>query len=625
MEKLNREDGMSPDLVAENIEWLRERLPEVFTEGRIDFDELRKALGDHVDVQEERYSFSWHGKDRARRIAQSPSMGTLLPYPKESLQWNETKNVFIEGDNLEVLKLLQKSYHRKVRLIYIDPPYNTGSEFIYPDKYQDNLDTYLRYTGQVDTEGFRLSPNSETSGRYHTNWLNMMFPRLKLARNLLRDDGAIFVSIDDHEVHNLRHIMDEVFGSENFVANVVWHKVFASKASAQHFSESHDHILVYARRHQAWRRNLLPRTEEQEAEYKNLDEDPRGPWRSVSLSARNPYSEGLWSTVSPGGRKIDGPPPGRYWAISKESFEQLCADNRIWWGKNGMGTPRRKLFLSEVQSGIVPTTIWGYDVVGSTQDSKKELIHRVKFSKPQDVFETPKPIALVRHMLMIGTDSENEDLILDFFAGSGSTGEAVMAHNMADAGNRRFILVQLPEETPASDYKTVAEIGKARLRAASSEFREQSMSDDEAASPSETDLGFRVFKLAASNIKPWDADFDTMADDLVEAIDNVKPDRTEDDVLYELLLKYGLDLAVPVETRTIEDREVHVIGVGALVVCLAKDVTLEAVSGIAALKEELQPEVMRVVFRDSGFPDDVVKTNASQILRQAGIEDVKTL
>jgi adenine-specific DNA-methyltransferase len=626
MKKLDpQSDGRSPDFTAENLALLRELFPDVFTEGRIDFEALRVLLGDAVDDAPERYGLGWHGKRRARQAALQPSAGTLRPAPDESVDWDSTQNLVIEGDNLEVLKLLQKSYHRKVKMIYIDPPYNTGKEFIYPDKWQDNLETYLRYTGQVDGEGLKISANAETGGRYHTNWLNMMYPRLKLARNLLRDDGVIFVSIDDHEVHNLRHLMDEVFGGENFVATVIWQKVYSPKNTAKHFSEDHDYVVLYARRAESWAPELLPRTDAQNAAYSNPDGDPRGPWKASDLSARNYYSQGTYSVVCPSGRQIEGPPSGTYWRYSRPKFDEMDKDGRIWWGHDGNNTPAVKRFLSEVKQGRVPQTLWTYKEVGHTQEAKKELLKRIAFDSSDSVFDTPKPPRLIQQMLRIGTRSNEVDVILDFFAGSGTTGEAVMRLNAEDGGNRRYLLVQLPEPTGHDDYPTIAEITKARLRKAGEAIRKEREGKLDLDGHGELDLGFKVFKLDSSNIAPWDPSFEDLEDDLWAAVDNIKQDRGEDDVLYELLLKYGLDLTLPVEIRSLAGKEVFVLGAGALIVCLAEKISLETVDGIAALKEELQPEVMRVVFRDSSFVDDVVKTNALQILRRAGVEDVKSL
>ncbi|MCH9647781.1 MAG: site-specific DNA-methyltransferase [Deltaproteobacteria bacterium] len=619
MKKLTKEDGSSPDVVADNIEKLREIFPEVFADGCIDFHALRQTLGENVDDREERYSFTWHGKSRARQIAQMPSAGTLLPCPEESVNWDTTKNIFIEGDNLEVLKLLQKSYHRKVKMIYIDPPYNTGKEFIYPDKWQDNLDTYLRYTGQVDDEGFKLSANSETSGRYHTNWLNMMYPRLKLARNLLRDDGVIFVSIDDHEVQNLRYMLDEIFGSENFYASIAWQKRDTTAADARGFSVSHEYVVMY-RRTESFKRNLLPRTPDQEANYKNPDDDLRGPWIRTSLIRKQVRENRLYEIENPSGRRIS-PPAGTSWRLPPEKFEELTTDGRIWWGVSRDGNlPFKKSFLSEVQQGVVPITWWDHKFAGSNRTSKVEIRDLFGGKVP---FDTPKPTRLIKQMLHVATAPG--DLVMDFFAGSGTTGHAALDVSAGTERKLRFLLVQLPEVADAGEYATISDVAKARLRAAGGAVRLRSPLLDQGIGSGSLDLGFKVFKLSSSNIKPWDADFDTMDQDLVDAIDNIKSDRSEDDVLYELLLKYGLDLAIPTESRDIEGRRVTVIGAGALIVCLADDITLEVVSGIAALREELKPEVMRVVFKDSGFADDVAKTNAAQILEQAGIDDVKSL
>ena len=349
MEKLDHKiDGESLDIVASNIERMRELFPDVFTEGKIDFDVLRETLSDYCDDNQERYSFTWNGKSRARHIAQTPSTGTLRPCQEESVNWDTTQNLFIEGDNLEVLKLLQKSYHKRVKMIYIDPPYNTGNEFIYPDRFADNLDTYLRYTGQIDDEGFKISVNAETSGRYHTNWLNMMYPRLKLSKNLLRDDGAIFISIDDNEVANLRQICDEIYGEENFLATIIWQKVFSPKNTAAYFSEDHDYIVVYSKRKELWMPGLLPRSEKTTSRYSNPDHDSRGPWMSGAIQARNYYSKGQYVVTSPSGKEFSNP-KGTYWRFSKEKFIQLDKDNRIWWGESGNNVPRLKRFLSEVK------------------------------------------------------------------------------------------------------------------------------------------------------------------------------------------------------------------------------------------------------------------------------------
>jgi len=356
-----------------------------------------------------------------------------------------------------------------------------------------------------------------------------------------------------------------------------------------------------------------------------MDDDPRGSWRPNNLAARNFYSKGTYSITCPGGRVIEGPPSGSYWRIAEEKFRELDADNRIWWGRDGNNVPAPKIFLSEVTQGRVPQTLWSWEQVGHSQEAKKEMLDRISFESSASVFDTPKPTRLIKQMLRIGTRTDERDIILDFFAGSGSTGDAVMQANGEDGGNRRFILVQLPEPTGANDYTTIAEITKARLRAASEAISGGEVQGQLGAPPSSNDVGFRVFTLSSSNVRAWDSSFDTIEPDLADAIDNIKAERSEADVLYELLLKYGLDLATPTESRAIDGRTVTVIGAGALVACLADEITLDVVEGIAALKAELSPDVMHVVFKDSGFKNDVVKTNAAQILRQAGVDDVKTL
>jgi len=559
MEKLNpKTDGATTDIVGQNMEKLKELFPDVFTEGKIDFDALRETLGDYVEDSQERYSFTWNGKSRARRIAQTPSTGTLRPCPEESVNWDTTQNLLIEGDNLEVLKLLQKSYHKRVKMIYIDPPYNTGKEFIYPDRFQDNLDTYLRYTGQIDDEGLKLSANAETSGRYHTNWLNMMLPRLKLARNLLRDDGVMFVSIDDTEAANLRKLCDEVFGEENFVANVVWEKKYSPSNDAKWLSDNHDHILVYAKNKEDWRPHLLPRTQDQVARYKNLDSDLRGPWKSSGLDAKT-YSEAYdYPIVIPSGRKVN-PPAGSCWRYSKQKFEQMVAENRIWFGEDGNNVPSIKRFLSEVKQGVTPLTVWRHQEVGHNQDATQELKSLFGTSA---YFDTPKPVKLLKRIVQIS--SAEDDLCMDFFAGSCSTAEAVMRLNIEDGGSRCFLMVQLPEpcangtRTFRDGFPNIAEISKERIRRVIQKIeteQKQKTRDEKkellgtADSIPEINLGFKAFKLDVSNIKPWDADFDNLETALLDTVENIKPDRTEADVLYELLLKYGLDLREPEDMK----------------------------------------------------------------------------
>jgi len=645
MEKLIPEDGQSPDLVAENIEKLKELFPEFVTDGSIDFDAFKQTFGEYIDDREERYSFAWHGKSRARRIAQMPSSGTLLPCKEESVNWDSTQNIFIEGDNLEVLKILQKSYHRKVKMIYIDPPYNTGNEFIYPDKYQDNLDTYLKYTGQVDDEGFKLSANTETSGRYHTNWLNMMYPRLKLARNLLRDDGVIFVSIDDNEAHNLRQLMDEIFGVENFAGAITVNST-PNARDYGHIGKMHEYVLFYVKDMEHAESFLIP-----DEGKKFAYEDGTGPFNihplynsNVAFTSKNRPNLHYPFYLEPDA-KIEGDfyriglqkQPNSIEIYPPKSVKEGV--QFVWrWGKaKAQSALNIEIIGYKTNNGefrIVQKMRHSHKLLRSlltdTAYSTRRGTAEVEKLFGKKIFSFPKPLALLKELIICG--SRDSDLLLDVFAGSCSLGHAVLEQNALDRSTRRLIMIQLPEPTFEIDdngkrreseaskagFDTISDLGMDRFRRASQQVAKQ-------IERSEFDLGFKVFKLSASNIKPWDTDFEELDGALLGAIDNIKSERSEQDVLYELLLKYGLDLAIPVDERTIAGKTVFIIGAGALVVCLDSGVSLDVVRGIAELKTELKPEIMRVVFKDSGFENDVVKTNTVQILKQAGVDDVKSL
>ena len=619
LEKLSNQDTQSLDIRAENIAKLKSLFPEILSEKGIDFTVLKQLLGEEIEEAEERYSFSWNGKAQARRLAQTPSTGTLRPCKKESKDWETTQNLFIEGDNLEVLKLLQKSYHQKVKMIYIDPPYNTGKDFIYPDDFRDNIKNYLDLTGQTDERGKKLSSNPESSGRYHTDWLNMMYPRLKLARNLMRDDGVFAVTIDDGEVANLRKICDEIFGEENFVANIVWQKKYGAANDAKYLSDMHDHILLYCRNKVNWRPNLFDRPDELNAKYSNPDNDPRGDWYPTNLSVKTYSKANDYIITSPAGLEFS-PPPSRAWVVSKSKFEELLADGRITFGREGKTRPYSKTFLSEVQQGIVPTTLWFHEDAGHNIEGKS--IIRDLFGESADVFDTPKPVRLIRKLISMSEGPNCDDIFLDFFAGSGTTGHATFEHNAMDGGNRKFILVQLPEQLDRTDYKTISQITMERLRRSGEKVIENNKGTPEILN---LDVGFKAFKLDSSNIKPWDADFDTLSEDLLSANEVIKPERSQEDVLFEILLKYGLDLNLPVNAHTLAGKTVFEVGAGALLVCLDKDVTESVAEAIGQLKAKLSPAVCRVVFRDAGFADDAAKVNAVQVLKQFGIDDVKSL
>jgi len=595
----------------ERIAAIRAAFPEAVRDDRVNFDVLRRSLGDWVEPGPERFGLTWPGKADCMRVIQESSIGALAPMRDDSLDWDTTENVIIEGDNLEVLKLMQKAYYGTVKMIYIDPPYNTGKEFIYPDNFREGLADYLRYSGQVDEEGLKVTANAETDGRYHSKWLSMMYPRLYLARNLLREDGVIFVTIDDHEVHNLRALMNEIFGEENFVATIVWQKVFSPKNTARHFSEDHDYVVVYARNGEVWTPQLLPRSEEMEERYTNPDEDPRGPWTSADLSARNYYSKGVFAITCPSGRKIDGPPPGTYWRVAEERFAELDGDNRIWWGPNGDGQPRLKRFLSDVKAGKVPQTLWKYQEVGHTQEAKKELLELVTFESPETVFDTPKPTRLVQRMLRLATTPGEAALVLDFFAGSGSTGDAVMRLNCEDDGNRRFIMVQLPEPTGDSDMPTIASMVRTRITAAAQRLKS---APSALLDSTERDLGFRAFRLSTSNFAVWDPsakDPEEVAEQLeLAAAHQVSASASEQAILVELLLKAGYTLTSPAELAEFGGVAGYSIDQGALIVCLAPQLTIEAFEAMA----ECDPAMILVL--DSGFGgSDELKVNALQTVR----------
>lgn len=621
MEKINATDPLakSEDLVAQNIEQLKALFPEITAEGKIDFKVLKQILGEEIEEEEEYYRFTWAGKSQARMEAHKPSTGTLRPAKEESVDWDTTQNLYIEGDNLEVLKLLQKSYAGKVKMIYIDPPYNTGKDFVYKDNYKDNLRNYQEVTGQLDTEGNKLSTNSESDGRYHSNWLNMMYPRLRLARNLLKDDGVIFISIDDNEIENLRKIASEVFGEGNFIANIIWERSFSPVNLKKHFSESHDYIVCYAKNIEQLTCNGLKRDEITDSRYKNPDNDIRGVWTSSDMTVGPVINEKVYEIKTPSG-KVVLPTNGRCWLFTRDRFEEMVNDNRIWFGKDGSNTPRVKKFLSEVKDGVTPVTIWKHSEVGHSQDAAQKL---KRLFDNKDYFDYPKPTGLIERMIDLYCESDS--LILDFFSGSATTAHTTFESNFKNGSKLKFILVQLPEITDQKNdafkdgFKTIADIGKERIRRAAKKIATEN--PDKA---KDLDLGFKVFKLDSSNIRPWDGNPENLEDDLFNSGDNIKADRSAEDVLYEVLLKYGLDLTLPIEERDIEGNKVFSVGYGALFVCLDKEIKGSVAEGIGKWKEELQPELCRVIFRDAGFTD-VAKTNATQTLKRFGITEVRSV
>lgn len=641
----NSPEAQSANIVAENLAQLKALFPELVTEGAngpvINVDVLKALVGDQtVTDADEKYGLNWHGKKKARQIALTPSTGTLRPCPEESVDWETTQNLMIEGDNLEVLKLLQKSYAGKVKLIYIDPPYNTGKDFVYPDNFQDNIENYQQLMGWRDTGGGKISSlasrkNTEASGRFHTDWLNMMYPRLRLAKDLLKDDGAIFVSIDDCEVAHLRLLLDDIFGSENFVANLIWEKKFAPQNDEKYFSERHDFVVVFARRKELWKRNLLPRSEEAAARYKNPDNDPRGPWASSDLLRMEHRDNCVYSIKGPSGTEW-APEPGTSWRHPEEEMLELIRSNQVWFGADGSSKPRRKRYLSEVSDGVVPETMWFHKDCGHNQEGTQEV--KSLFSDVGVAFSNPKPTRLIRQMINIGTNPESDDIVLDFFAGSGTTGHAVMAQNLDDGGRRRFVLVQLPEplDTEVKEQamaanccetlgiaKNIAALTRERLRRSAKRLESKSQL-------LVGDVGFRAFKLDTSNIRAWSPTVNDLKTSLFDHLEHLESGRGSDDILYEILLKLGLDLCVPIEKREIAGKQVNSVGAGVLMACLVesiKAVEVEALAlGMVAWREE-QGTVgdTTAVFRDSAFENDVAKSNLAAILEQHGIKQVRSL
>jgi adenine-specific DNA-methyltransferase len=627
-------DGKTPDLAEENIGKLKQLFPEVFTEGKVDFEKLQQVLGKYVEDSNERYNFTWNGKGRALRLSQTPSLGTLRPCKEESKDWDTTQNLYIEGDNLEVLKLLQKSYYGKVKMIYIDPPYNTGGDFVYPDDYRDSLENYKKITGQVDYNGKAISTNAETSGRYHTDWLNMMYPRLRLARNLLRDDGAIFISIDDNEVSNLRKLCDEVFGEDNFVAQFPWQ----SRQSIQNdtdISSSHEYVIAYAKVRRKENRRLkadnvdtwfkensfacLP-IELDKSRFDNPDNDPRGLWKADPFDAPNIRPNLTYAIINPNTGEEYWPPRGRHWRTEENTYKKLLEDNRIVFGKNGESRPQLKVFYEEKKMfGSVDNTWWTGEKCGTTTQGTKEQIQIFGGFAP---FDTPKPIQLIEKIIKLVSLPNKNDIILDFFSGSATTAHAVMQLNAEDGGNRKYIMVQLPEtideksDAYKAGYTNICEIGKERIRRAGEKIKEE-----KGLEAMNLDVGFKVLKLDTSNIRKWQPDYNDLEQSLMDYVDNYVEGRTELDVVYEIMLKYGLDLTYPVNEFTLAQKKVYSIGFGMLMICLDDEITTEVAKGILVKIKELSPESSRVVFKDNGFKSDSNKTNIKEILKSGGIEE----
>jgi adenine-specific DNA-methyltransferase len=630
MEKIN--ELTSENIVQQNIERLKEIFPTAFSEGKLVVEELQALVGEYIQKDKEYYQMTWAGKTEAQREANKVSTGTLRPSREESKDWDSTGNIFIEGDNLEVLKLLQKSYSNKIKMIYIDPPYNTGTDFVYEDDFSDNLKNYLDLTQQRDGHGKRFTTNTDTDGRFHSKWLSNIYGRLKLARNLITEDGVIFISIDDHEQSNLKKICDEVFGEENFVANLIWQKKFSRSNDATYFSTMHDHILCYCKNNilnnkKGWKIGLIPRGNEVPNGYSNPDNDDRGLWTSVALQAKSGSEKSRYEIITPNGRTCL-PPNGRFWSVSQETYQRLLLENRIWFGMDGNGTPRQKTFLSEVQDGLRPNTLMLHSEVGHNQEGKQETKN---LFDGLGVFDSPKPVRLIKYLATIA-NTNKDSLILDFFAGSGTTAHSVMALNIEDGGDRKCISVQLPEPTDEKSeafkagYKTIAEITKERIRRAGELIKKENKDKE---GIENLDTGFRVFKLDSSNIQAWDTSVDEFEGQLDMFAENngdhIKSNRTEEDVLFEILLKYGLELTLPIEEKVVGECKIYNIGFGSMYICLSDQIKTDVAITIGEWHKESSDTNPSVIFKDSGFANDADKTNTVQTLRQAGIENVKSI
>jgi adenine-specific DNA-methyltransferase len=620
-------NGESLNIKDDNLNKLKSVLPELFSEDQLDWEKLKAHFGDNIVIANERYTLNWAGKSDAFKALQQPTTATLKPAPEESIDFDITGNVFIEGENLEVLKVLQKSYYGKVKCIIIDPPYNTGSDsFIYPDSFKENKADYEKRIGDKDEDGYLMKEgyfrkNSKDSGHFHSNWLSMMYPRLFLAKNLMRDDGVIFIHIDDNEVHNLRLVMNEIFGEENFVASFIWEKR-TNRENRKVTSVRHDYILCYSRLKLDGERpiNQTPMTEKALANYKNPDNDPRGLWKSDPATAQAGHGTDsqFYDLVAPNGTKHQLE-SGRCWLYTKSVMEEAIKDNRIWFGKDGNGVPRIKTFLDAKERGLTPETMLFAKDVGTTETAKnhiKELFGGIA------VFETPKSVGLINSFLQMGAD---DGIVLDFFAGSGSTAQAVLELNKQDGGNRKFILVQLPElcdensEAYKAGFKTIADISKERVRKVIQKIQKEKSEKPDLFENGKLDLGFKVFKLSSSNFKIWRGN-EITEENLTTQLDAftnpVKEGSETDNMFYELLLKAGYQLTDKVDKRllfySVKDNE--------LIIVFDK----MAFENVEIIVKAI-PKPKKVITLDNLFVgNDQLKTNTVLQMKDAGI-DFKTV
>ena len=618
MDRPNRMELQSADGAQLNLDALYQIAPSCFTEVAapgtggvkrvVNFDVLRQLLGDNaVEDAPEAYEFNWVGKQAARAEVLEPIKKTLRPVKEDSVDWDNTQNLYIEGDNLKVLKLLQKSYLGKVKMIYIDPPYNTGNDFVYHDDFAMSADEYAEVSGAVDELGNKYIKNMDSNGRFHSDWCSMIYSRLMVARTLLTEDGVIFISIDDNEQKNLKNLCDEVFGCNNFLAQVVWERAYSPINLMKHFSPSHDYILCYAKNIDNAICHGIGRSDEANGRYSNPDNDPRGVWKASDLSVGPAVQENIYTITTPSGRNVE-PPAGRSWSLSRKAFRERLEDNRIWFGPNGDNVPAMKRFLSELRkTGITPMTIWKHTEVDHSQGATQKL---AKLFDGKKYFDYPKPVTLIERCLQLYSDKDS--IILDFFSGSGTTAHAVMQLNAEDGGNRQFIMVQLPEETPEDSearkagYNTIPEIAKERIRRAGKKIKEESP-----LTTADLDTGFRVFRLDEGNyedVKRSPKEF--KQDQLDLFLNNIKADRNDLDLLFGCMLDWGVQLSLPMTQEVVDGKTIYTVNDGDLVACFAENVSEDVVKAMA----EKMP--LRVIFRDSCFAQDADKINIYETFKQ---------
>lgn len=633
MDKL---DGKTFDVVKDNIEKMKELFPDIFTEGKIDMDKFMLTLGEHVEKDKERYEFTWNGKTKAIQLAQKQTTGTLKPHKKNSMNWESTNNLFIEGDNIEVLRILQNSYRNKVKMIYIDPPYNTGKDFIYKDNFKDNISNYKDHSNE------NMKSNPHTQGRFHTNWLNMMYPRLKIARNLMKNDGVIFISIDDNEVHNLRRICDDIFGEHNFIAQLPTVMNLKGNNDQYGFSGTHEYTIVYTKNKEETNFGLLPVPDDQLTDWR---EDEHGFYKkganlkATGVNAPRKKRPNLFFPIYINENmelKIERENPNDI-----EIFPITNGQEMSWrWSKEKFVNEPHNIIVVKGDSGE-------YSIYKKTRpleadeptQKPKSLFYKPEYSSGngtnqirqlfgEKVFSNPKPVELLKDFIRIGLGKNIDGIVLDFFAGSSTTAQAVMELNLEDNGNRKFIMIQLPElldennpdQKAAVEYLkainkplNISEISQERIR----NYRR--LISDNSENNRQSDLGFKVFQLESTNIKKWDEESLSLEKDLLELVNPIKEDRTQEDVVYEVLLKYGVDLTAPIEQKNIAGKSIYDVGMGYLLICLERDLTLDIVEQIAELKPK------RVVFYDESFKDDTVRTNAQQILKRHNVEDIRVI